>query len=362
MKIKYRIAGIVIIAVGCTALGCQKKARTSEITAVTPTQMAAIGAEEEQEAALPPGDVKPQDGKVPDKPSITGEPPLPTGMPDDGKTDEKPAITDKPAGEEKDHDDGSSNDKSDDNGGDDSSDDSGDNSGDEGNDDDPEEKTDASEQTVIDEYWKNSFLVWLPEPEGGRFAGFDSDETHDRIILEGMTRKKVLKYIEELEESGFICNAVYENASGEPADGPADGEFGFYACNEDGWSARLRFDPSSGRLTIASGYDVDDAQDIYAELRAGTYLGLLPVFTYGTFDSYNQDGDTYYAVFSNVEGDYSAYCGELKEAGFTEDIDEGDSDGIVWYNAVSMDGYVCEYIYTDGIARIGCGLKGYDED
>ncbi|MBP5331939.1 MAG: hypothetical protein J6Y89_08825, partial [Lachnospiraceae bacterium] len=177
------------------------------------------------------------------------------------------------------------------------------------------------------------------------------------ITLENISEKDVKSYIKKLTKNGFTIDQTYLSGDGSIISDPEDiaSAYEYHACNEDGWAAGLSYDPDTAILVVSSGYDIAEDNDAYDMLRAETPLGLLPEFSYGSFDSSKQDGGMYYAVFSNVTGDYADYAGALKEAGFNLDIDEGDSDGILWYYAYNEDGYFCEFNYTDGMARIGCG-------
>ena len=134
------------------------------------------------------------------------------------------------------------------------------------------------------------------------------------------------------------------------------GSFLYSASNEDGWRVSLVYDYDKDYYTIGSGYDIPEEQDIYAQLREETLLGLIPEFEYGIFDSSSQDHDMYYVVFSDVDEECAAYIEELKNAGFINDADEGSSDGIIWYNAYDEEDHYCDFIYTDGFVRLGCGV------
>lgn len=354
-RIRLIIYLAVVILGGLLAAGCQKENKTPGITAVTPTQMTAIeptkggritdnntqspgpGGNEAGISAAPTGQENANDpdshariSPTPDTgvtqvPAPTGEGST-AGRPDENTDDTRTGPT------------GSENTIPDD------ADD---------NDDAPD---DDNEETA--EYWEGSFLVWLPRFKKGSFAGFDSDETHDYITLENVSGKSVRKYIKTLTQQGFSLNTGYSDAEGNPLPDAADAEntrFLYHALNEDDWCARLDYDPDTGILIIGSGYEQNETTDVYGRLREETALGLIPEFTYGEFDSSKQEGGMYYVVFSNVSGKYGKYVDQLKKAGFTEEADEGDVDGIIWYNAVNADGYACEFIYSDGVARIGCG-------
>ena len=221
------------------------------------------------------------------------------------------------------------------------------------------EKTESEADPVIAGYWAESFLVWLPRFDGGTFKEFDSDETHDHITIKNVSKKDIERYIAKLTESGFTIDTEYLSKDGSIIEDPdkIKGAFSYRAYNEDGWSAALSYDSKKDTVRISSGYDIIENTDAYDNLRVETPLGLLPEFTYGTFDSSKQEDEMYYAVFSNVSGDYNGYTELLKDAGFTVEADEGDSDGIIWYYAYNEDGYFCEFNYTDGMARIGCGMN-----
>ncbi len=220
-----------------------------------------------------------------------------------------------------------------------------------GTDDDPEEK----DAETIREYWNDSFLIWLPLFDKGSFESFSSDETHDFIKLSGIKADSVKKYIEKLTGNGFDINRTFTDKNGTPAEGAKEGSFCYFADNDDGWHVSLEYDGDRKTLVIGSGYEDVQNEDVYAQLRNETALAFLPEFTYGEYDSSSQDDDMQYVIFTASEADCRKYIGRIKEAGFTVDADEGDGDGILWYNAADADGHLCEFIYSGGMVKIGCG-------
>ncbi|MCR5332216.1 MAG: hypothetical protein K6E62_13690 [Lachnospiraceae bacterium] len=320
--------------------GCSKETKDPGITEVTPTAMGDTGPTQGGKNTTTP---TPTAVAGEDTPAIQ---PTPTGSEQAPDKENEPVVSPAPvedpvtpSGTESPETDGDGNDAAKEPDGQDA------------------EENGTDVDPVIEEYWTGSFLIWLPQIGKGSFKDFGSDETHDFIILENITEKNVKSYIKKLTKNGFTTDRVYLSENGEvlPDKDDITGGFGYRASNDDGWSAQLAYDPESGTLTVTSGYDIEEEADAYDLLRAETPLGLLPGFTFGTFDSSKQDGEMYYAIFSNVEGDYAGYTELLKEAGFTLEADEGDSDGIIWYYAYNEDGYFCEFNYTDGMARIGCG-------
>ncbi|MBO4414743.1 MAG: hypothetical protein J5824_02035 [Lachnospiraceae bacterium] len=357
-SIRFIISSAVIVLICALPVGCGKKDITTDITAVTPTQMGTVdpaitgndtnpgtpspagNGKGPGVSQTPAGDGSNQEGQPVTTPTPdTGADPtgtVPTEKPDtadvtpdgeDGENGQK--TTPEPTGMETD------NTEDDD-------------------DDDPDENN-----AETDEYWEGSFLVWLPRFKKGSFSKFNSDETHDFLTLENVSEESVRKYIKTLTKRGFSIDTAYTDAEGNviaEAEETEERHFIYSAENEDGWSAMLDYDPETRILTIGSGYQMAETTDVYGQLRDETALGLIPEFTYGDFDSSKQDGEMYYAIFSNVTGKYGRYVEQLKKAGFTEDADEGDVDGILWYNAVNEEGYSCEFIYSDGVVRIGCGM------
>ncbi len=228
-------------------------------------------------------------------------------------------------------------------------------------DNDPEPTGDADpddgDRAVITEHWNESFLIWLPPIGSGSFKRFESDETHDYITLEDISVKNVKEYIEKLTGAGFIEDAGYSDVNGAPSEFSENIPFRYSAYNEDGWNVQLDYDPGKSLLTIGSGYDPDTDDDEYARLREETLIGKLPEFIWGDFDSSKQEGSMIYCIFSNVDPECSEYVESLKAAGFTEEADEGSEDGIIWYIASDGEGLMCDFIYTEGAARCGCGRE-----
>ncbi|MCR5324642.1 MAG: hypothetical protein K6E85_15405 [Lachnospiraceae bacterium] len=352
------------------ACGCTKQNTITDITAVTPTQMGGADSAKQGKnsgTATPSPADQGKNTQASDTPDGKGSETDPTGEPgisptsvDAGAT---PVAT--PTGQADDNaSPADKNDGSDNNGTSATSepttsvdaDPSGVQENDDDDPDDPDDPDDDSEE--INEYWEGSFLVWLPRFKKGNFAGFDSDETHDFLTLENVSEKSVRKYIKTLTKQGFSVDAAFTDAEGgmlSGIDGTEDIHFIYSAENEDGWCAKLDYDPETKILTIGSGYAVAETTDVYGKLREETALGLIPEFTYGDFDSSKQEGGMYYAIFTNVTGKYEKYTDQLKKAGFVEEADEGNVDGIIWYNAYDAEGNACEFIYSDGVARIGCG-------
>ena len=222
----------------------------------------------------------------------------------------------------------------------------------------PDDKIpDSKDAETIRGYWKESFLVWLPVFETGSFEGFYSDETHDFIKLGNIKPDAVKEYIETLTVNGFDTNRTYTDKNGNQKDDAGKDSFCYYADNYDGWRVSLDYDKTGEKLVIGSGYEDVQSEDVYTKLRNETALAFLPEFTYGEYDSSGQDDDIQYVIFTAAEEDCRKYIGLIKEAGFTIDADEGDEDGILWYNASDAEGHLCEFIYSGGMVRIGCGTE-----
>ncbi|MCR5685859.1 MAG: hypothetical protein K6G81_10655 [Lachnospiraceae bacterium] len=209
--------------------------------------------------------------------------------------------------------------------------------------------TDTKVSAAVKEYWLNSFLVWLPLFEKGSFIDTNHDETHDYIMLGNISDSDLEQYIGLLTDSGFNTTAGYL----EPSDFRFGGTLEYTASNQDGWEAFIDYDSAGKTAIIGSGYHSVHA-DGYQKLIDTTLLGLIPRFTYGIFDSGRFEDDTQYAVFYDAAPGCAAYIDELKAAGFTLEADEGNESDIIWYNAASPAGLACEFIYTDGMVRIGC--------
>ena len=219
------------------------------------------------------------------------------------------------------------------------------------------EKLSEEDRLIVEGYWADSFLAWLPIFEYGKYEDFFSDETHDSIVFTNISINSAKDYIGKLRESGFEADPGFVDDDGIAVEDEPEGSFTYKVSNEDDWKVALRYDHDSSTFTISSGYEEEPEEDVYARLLVETPIGLLPAFDMGSVNSTTVEGDMYYAVFTGVDESCSKYVKKLKKAGFVIDPDEGDSDGIIWYNAENEDGFACEFIYTDGFARIGCGTR-----
>ena len=320
--------------------GCSKNENIPVVTAVTPTPIPDTdvlyddrnaASSQKSETDLIPGRKNNKDD--------TG----PSGTPE-AVPSKDPAASDKEAGRDTSSDTGKT-----------SADTDGDSEGTDGHLGDEEQKT-------VGEYWNNSFLVWLPLFDHGSFNSFYSDETHDYLVFEGINIDMAVDYIRTLNESGFTEDVTCTDGDGEPVEGLPGRSFTYSACNGDGWRVRLIYDYNRDYYTICSGYDPESDTDKYADLMENTPIGLLPEFRYGVLDSSGIDKNMYYAVFSDTEIECSAYTEQLKEAGFVFETDEGDSDGIIWFNGYDEAGNYCDFVYTDGFVRLGIECAGADSD
>ena len=343
---KRLIVTVLMALIVTAAVGCSKEKKSPDITAatVTPTQPGSISPEATPEAPDGPKD----NGNTGNNDIKT---PSPTQPGDVTGTETSPAPTDvqtEPTPTGKDDRDNETTGTPDDGNGQ-----PGENDAD---DDDPDDG-DEEDKAVIEGYWNESFLIWLPGITSGKFERFESDETHDYITLSNISAKNVKSYINKLTKGGFSTDAVYTDFDGGVSEFSESTPFRYSAYNKDGWNVQLDYDPDSRVLTIGSGYDAEKDEDEYSTLREETAIGILPEFDYGDFDSSKEEDGIVYCIFSNVDPACEEYVGKLKKAGFTLEADEGSEDGIIWYNASDADGRVCEFIYTEGAARIGCGLK-----
>lgn len=205
-----------------------------------------------------------------------------------------------------------------------------------------------------DEYWSLTYLVWLPEFTSGSFDSKSSDDTYDYAVFTDVTESDVSDYIDLLTEKGFTN--VYRSET-------VDGVTEYIAGNADDWRVALSF--KNGSLTIGSGFEDGEEPDSDEEARmlawSSTVLEYLPIFEGGQYAGFETEEDDVifcYAYFNNVtENDVRKYVVSLQEAGYIYGIDEGDTDGIIWFMALNEDNLSCYVAYDNNIVKIGCGYE-----
>lgn len=218
------------------------------------------------------------------------------------------------------------------------------------------ENSDAEREMQRSELWMNSFLVWIPELKDGNFVGNSAADTFDYAYFTDIDRNDVLKYIETLSAAGFSHNV-------ETVD--RNGKIEYSAQNDNLWCVQVKYSDKDdffnglASLEVSSGFweDGEDAGDKLTELYSTTMLRYLPMFTSGYLDSHypEDDGSAYYAVLAGVnDAEVREYIYGLMDAGYIYEVEEGDSDGIIWYSAMNEDELICDLVYSDGIVRIGC--------
>ncbi len=209
----------------------------------------------------------------------------------------------------------------------------------------PEDKAMAERRRAD---WEDTFLARIPEFSNGRYNGYTPEDTFDRAAFAGVKAEDVRKYINVLSDAGFIHNIETTDHAG---------EITYTAANEDNWIVEMEF--SEGFVSLGSGYRTEDksSPEYIAKIWMTTMLSNLPGFDAGVFGSEAPGSDgTHNIVFENVtDEDIRNYIAAVKEAGFTEEADEGDSDGFIWYMAENADGIFCNITFYDGVVRIGCG-------
>lgn len=190
-----------------------------------------------------------------------------------------------------------------------------------------------------------TFLKWIPSFEGGRYIGHDAADTFDYAHFDGTTKDEVLRYIEELQENGF----TYEVDTRESGD-----SIEYVASNYDSWSTYVSY--ADGTVTIGSGFFEKEISEEVSVFDS-TMLAYLPVFEEGIIESCGQDtNEADYVVFTDVEaGSVRKYLDEVKLLGFTVDVDEGDSDGIIWFYGMNSEYTFCDITYYDRVMKISCG-------
>ena len=206
--------------------------------------------------------------------------------------------------------------------------------------------TDAQERRASD--WEETFLFRIPEFTEGIYSGYKVEETFDRASFTGVSIADVKEYITILSEAGFIHGVETHER---------EREIIYIAANEDNWIVELSF--ADGMLSLGSGYrEVDKTSPEYLEkIWTSTALIYIPVFEAGRLGSDTEGSDgSHTAVFEDVtDEDVRSYVSLVKEAGFTVDPDEGDSDGFIWYSAEDDNETFCSITYYDGVVRINCG-------
>lgn len=204
-----------------------------------------------------------------------------------------------------------------------------------------------------DAVWRSTYLVWIPEFTDGAFTGTGSGEEFDYAYFAVVGGTGVVRsYLERLADSG------YTNVTGSD---DADGMISFAATNADGWRVTVEYDEPGDCLRIGSGQamKIKNRADETDELWSHSVLMYIPVFTAGELSTHSDDGiggSSATALFRNVSSEeVKSYIALLKQSGYTDDAEEGDEDGIVWYIAYSGDELFCDVRYSDGMCRVVCG-------
>ncbi len=196
--------------------------------------------------------------------------------------------------------------------------------------------------------WTSSFLLFLPRFDAGVEGNHISEETFDHIIIGGIDSKRVIEdYVEEIKAAGFNVDADYVDHNG---------NIDFHAYNKDGWYATVDYDIGTGKADIACGFFSEKE-----EKEPGTYfseeiLAVVPMPEAGTLSSGRADKESPYALYEECTlEDAKVYAKALVKAGFDKEVEEGEADGVYWYNAEGPDGIVCDMQYADGMIVIICG-------
>lgn len=201
-----------------------------------------------------------------------------------------------------------------------------------------------------DSTWNNSFLLFLPQFNGGIEEGRVCEETFDHIIIGGIESKRMVEdYVEDVKSAGFDVEADYVDHNG---------EIDFHAYNSDGWYVTVDYDIKTGKADIGCGFFKEEK-----EKDAGSYfpeeiLAILPMPEIGTLSGGRADGDSPYALFEGCTlGDAHEYADALRQAGFDKEAVEGEANDLCWYCAKDAEGLICDMQYADGIIMIGCEKK-----
>lgn len=195
------------------------------------------------------------------------------------------------------------------------------------------------------EIWDLTWLKWLPLYTDGVFDSNSAADTFDYACFTDVSRDAVISYIDELIALGFAPRNEY-STDGDVID--------FHGTNSDDWSACVEL--TDGRLTISSGYFEEEEDDL-SSVFSDTMLANLPAFEAGVMDSIGQESDgSDYVIFTDVsENDVRDYLSSVRSLGFTLDVDEGDSDGIIWFYGVNSEDIYCDITYYDFVIKIICG-------
>ena len=205
------------------------------------------------------------------------------------------------------------------------------------------------------EYWKMSFLVWLPYFEGGTFTAQNSEGTYDYATFTNVNEDEVKTYISSLKKSGFTTDSEEKISAG---------IISFSAYNYNSWNATVSF--SGSTLTIGSGFTDKETSDdeTLTKLYTTTTLQYIPRFESGTFagsDSQNDSSMYTYAFYSNVsKDDVSEYIEKLKKAGYIYAVDENYESSSTWYIALNEERFECHLEYDGSSVKIGCGISEDD--
>jgi len=198
-----------------------------------------------------------------------------------------------------------------------------------------------------DSPWSNSFLLFLPRFTAGEEENRVSEETFDHIIIGGVDSKRTIEdYVEEVKAAGFNVDADYVDHNG---------EIDFHAYNKDGWYVIVDYDIGTSKVDIACGFFDEKEEKTPASYFDEEILSVVPMPEAGTLSSGRADKESPYALYEECTlEDAKEYAKALVKAGFDKEVEEGEADGVYWYNAEGPDGIVCDMQYADGMIVIIC--------
>lgn len=194
-------------------------------------------------------------------------------------------------------------------------------------------------------YRDMTFLIWAPAFEYGVFSGKDSGSTYDYATFTGVSEEEYLRY------KSLLTNAGYTTIL-------SDTGSLYKVRGTEKWCITLEYD--NGSLRLGAGFDeAASSNDRCAVLYATTMLQYIPEFTHGTYTTDESEGDETeftYIYYSNVSAEeVRSYINSLKNSGYIYGVEEGDSDGIIWYIALNEEVFSCYVAYDNGILKLGCG-------
>ncbi|MBR0231218.1 MAG: hypothetical protein IJQ53_03225 [Clostridia bacterium] len=183
-----------------------------------------------------------------------------------------------------------------------------------------------------------------------RAAGFNADIDERELKDEGMYSYEASNS-EGIRASLMYAKTSDSNASCSLSVGKVESDYSF---GDDPWG-----DESWWEESLDLNVDFSDTWP------TGGIAAKLPKANFGT--GYEVETDEYgtdILISGATEANFKAYAQQLKNAGFTVEADEGEEDGVLYYEANDADGFYAYVAYApkEGLIEIGIEADEYDDD